>query len=265
MLYDKSICLLCVKPKFSCVTKGSVINCSNHVSNGVDILGTILLVEDDESINRGITFILEKDGYQVYSCKTVSQAEKMFYQREIQLIICDITLPDGSGLDFVRKLRRDSNVHIIFLTALEQEVDQVMGYEAGADDYITKPFSLSVLKLKVAAYFKRQQGTAQERIESGNLCVYLKEMRVLAAGKEISLTKNEWKMLQIFMEHPKQILSKKQLLEQLFDVEGDFVDENTIAVNIRRLREKIEPDSSKPEYIKNIRGVGYLWDKECRK
>ena len=93
----------------------------------------------------------------------------------------------------------------------------------------------------------------------------MNEMRVLAAGKEVSLTKNEWKMLQVFMENPRQILSKNQLLEKIFDVEGDFVDENTIAVNIRRLREKIEPDSSKPEYIKNVRGIGYLWDKECRR
>ena len=162
-------------------------------------------------------------------------------------------------------MREESSVHIIFLTALDQEVDQVMGYEAGADDYITKPFSLSVLKLKVSAFFKKQQGVSRERIESGNICFYVNEMRVLAAGKEVALTKNEWKMLQVFMENPRQILSKNQLLEKIFDAEGDFVDENTIAVNIRRLREKIEPDSSKPEYIKNVRGIGYLWDKECRR
>lgn len=228
-------------------------------------MNSILLLEDDESINRGITFVLEKDGYQVYSCETVAQANKVFHQQEIKLIICDITLPDGSGLDFVRKVREESSVHIIFLTALDQEVDQVMGYEAGADDYITKPFSLSVLKLKVSAFFKKQQGVSRERIESGNICFYVNEMRVLAAGKEVSLTKNEWKMLQAFMENPRQILSKNQLLERVFDAEGDFVDENTIAVNIRRLREKIEPDSSKPEYIKNVRGIGYLWDKECRR
>jgi two-component system response regulator VicR len=228
-------------------------------------LGTILLLEDDESINRGITFTLKKEGYQIYSCKTVAEAERVFHQKEIELLICDVTLPDGNGLDFVKQVRGESSVHIIFLTALDQELDQVMGYEAGADDYMTKPFSLSVLKLKISAYFKKQQGTVQERIESGNICFYVKEMRVLSAGKEVSLTKNEWKMLRIFMEHPKQILSKNQLLEQLFDAEGDFVDENTIAVNVRRLREKIEPDSSKPEYIKNIRGIGYLWDKECRR
>ena len=228
-------------------------------------MNTILLLEDDESINRGIAFTLEKDGYQVYSCKTVTEAERIFHQKEIELLLCDITLPDGNGLDFVKRGRSESGVHIIFLTALDQEIDQVMGYEAGADDYMTKPFSLSVLKLKISAYFKKHKGAAQERIESGNICFYVKEMRVLAAGKEVSLTKNEWKMLRIFMEHPKQILSKNQLLEQLFDAEGDFVDENTIAVNVRRLREKIEPDSSKPQYIKNVRGIGYLWDKECRK
>ncbi|MCI9137266.1 MAG: response regulator transcription factor [Lachnospiraceae bacterium] len=227
-------------------------------------MAQILLLEDDESINRGIAFQLEKEGYDVTACRTVAEAETAFHRKNFQLMICDVGLPDGNGLDFVKKIREESSLHIIFLTALDQEIDQVMGYEAGGDDYVTKPFSLSVLMLKVSAYFKKQQGTEQERLESGNICFYVKEMRVLAFGKEISLTKNEWKMLRIFMEHPRQILSKKQLLEQLFDAEGDFVDENTIAVNIRRLREKIEPDISRPEYIKNVRGMGYLWDKECR-
>lgn len=224
----------------------------------------ILLLEDDESIRRGIAFQLKKEGYSVAACQTVAEAKEAFRQEEFQLMICDVTLPDGNGLDLVCRIRKESNLHIIFLTALDQEIDQVMGYETGGDDYITKPFSLSVLMLKVSAYFRKQKNSVQERLESGNLCFYVKEMRVLVEGNEISLTRNEWKMLQIFMKHPKQILSKKQLLEQLFDLEGDFVDENTIAVNIRRLREKIEPDSSKPEYIKNVRGIGYLWDKECR-
>ncbi len=224
----------------------------------------VLLLEDDESIRRGVAFQLEKEGYSVDACRTVAEAEEIFHQKEFQLMICDVTLPDGNGMDLVRRIRGESSMHIIFLTALDQEMDQVMGYEAGGDDYITKPFSLSVLMLKVSAYFRRQKNSGQKRLESGNLCFYVKEMRALVAGEEVSLTKNEWKMLQIFMEHPKQILSKKQLLEQLFDLEGDFVDENTIAVNIRRLREKIEPDSSKPEYIKNVRGIGYLWNKECR-
>ena len=224
----------------------------------------ILLLEDDESINKGISFKLQKEGYSVVPCRTVAEAEAAFCREEFQLMICDVALPDGSGLEFVRRIREGSSLHIIFLTALDQEIDQVMGYEAGGDDYITKPFSLSVLMLKVSAYFRKQKNSAGERLESGNICFYVKEMRALVSGKEISLTKNEWKMLQVFMQHPKQILSKKQLLAQLFDAEGDFVDENTIAVNIRQLREKIEPDSSQPEYIKNVRGMGYLWDKECR-
>lgn len=228
-------------------------------------MNNILLLEDDESINRGVAFTLEKEGYTVFSCRTRKEAEEAFKQQEFSLMICDITLPDGSGLDFVREVRKESSLHIIFLTALDQEMDQVMGYEAGADDYITKPFSLSVLSLKVSAFFKRQGDRSQERIESGNICFYVREMRVLVSGQEIFLTKNEWKMLQVLMEHPKQILSKNQLLEQLFDGDGNFVDENTLAVNIRRLREKIEPDSSKPEYIKNVRGMGYLWAKECRR
>lgn len=225
----------------------------------------ILLLEDDESVNRGVAFSLEKEGYQVFSCKNIRQAEQVWEEEEIPLIICDVTLPDGNGLDFVRKVREKSSVHVICLTALEQEIDQVMGYEAGADDYITKPFSLSVLCLKVSAYFKKQEGVVQQKIQSGKICFLIKEMRLLVEDKEVSLTKNEWRMLQVFLEHPRQVLSKNQLLDRLFDSYGEFVDENTIAVNIRRLREKIEPDSSNPEYIRNIRGIGYVWDKECRK
>lgn len=225
----------------------------------------ILLLEDDDSVNRGISFTLEKEGYQVFSCKNIREAQQVFREENIELLICDITLPDGSGLDFVRSVRKVSGIHVIFLTALDQEMDQVMGYEAGADDYITKPFSLSVLSLKVGAYFKKQQGSGQNRIESGDIRFEMKEMRIFKGLEEVFLTKNEWRMLQIFMEHPRQVLSKNQLLEQLFDADGNFVDENTIAVNVRRLREKIEPEPSSPEYIKNIRGIGYIWDKECRK
>lgn len=223
----------------------------------------ILLLEDEESVNRGIAFTLEKEDYQVFACKTIEQAKRTFAKKVIQLLICDITLPDGSGLELIREIRRASNVHIICLTALDQEMDQVMGYEAGADDYITKPFSLSVLSLKVQAFFKKQTKECSRILESGDIQFSLREMRIFKGKEEIALTKTEWKMLQAFLENPKQILSKRQLLEQLFDVEGDFVEENTIAVNIRRLREKIEKDPANPRYIRNIRGMGYIWNEEC--
>ena len=225
----------------------------------------ILLVEDEESVNRGIEFTLTKEGYQVETAGTIRQAEEILKRISPKMVICDINLPDGSGLDLIREIRKSSMAHIICLTAMDTEMDQVIGYEAGADDYVTKPFSLSVLVLKVNAFFRRREKDTPLLIESGGMIVNLAEMTARKDGREISFTKNEWKMLKLFLEHPRQILSKNQILEWLFDSEGDFVDENTVAVNIRRLREKIETDSSHPEYIRNVRGLGYLWDCDCRK
>ena len=141
--------------------------------------------------------------------------------------------------------------------------DSVMGYEAGADDYITKPFSLSVLVLKVNTFFKRKGQGEGEWIDSGRWRFHLGEMCGVKGEERVAFTKNEWKLLRLFLEYPKQILSKTQILEQVFDVDGEFFDENTVAVNIRRLREKIEETDGTPEYIRNVRGLGYLWNKEC--
>ena len=218
-----------------------------------------------ESVNRGIAFTLTREGYQVSTAGRLREAERLLAQENPEMIICDVNLPDGSGLDWIRKIRKQSMAHVICLTAMDTEIDQVMGYEAGADDYVTKPFSLSVLVLKVNAFFKRQKKDTALLIESGGIVVNLSEMTACKNGQEISFTKNEWKLLKLFLENPRQILSKKQILERIFDSEGDFVDENTVAVNIRRLREKIETDSSHPKYIRNVRGLGYLWDCECRK
>ena len=226
----------------------------------------ILLLEDDESVNRGIEFTLQKAGYYVISAFTISQAKQILKQEtEISMLICDVNLPDGNGTDLISHIRHtDPDMHIICLTALDQEMDQVMGYEAGADDYVTKPFSLSVLLLKVNAYFRKQQNTEPGNcIQSGSLEADLDAMKLHRKEEEISLTKNEWKMFSMFVKHPKQILSKAQILEHLFDMEGDFVDENTLAVYIRRLRGKIEEDPSHPQYIKNIRGIGYIWNQPC--
>lgn len=224
--------------------------------------GRILLLEDDESLRRGICFKLGKEGYETAACAGMQEGMRLWSENEFELIICDITLEDGSGLDFCREIRRSSNVRFMFLTAMDQEIDIVMGYEAGADDYVVKPFSLAVLISKVHAVFARMDAR-DEKIESGKVCVHKTEMKVTVSGEERNLTKNEWKLLLLFISHPRQVFSKGQLLEQIFDLDGEFADENTVAVNIRRLREKIEPDPSKPEYIKNIRGIGYLWNKEC--
>lgn len=229
-------------------------------------MGRILILEDEESVNRGISFSLEKAGHEVCACHTVRAAREQAVLFLPDLVLCDISLPDGNGLEFITWLRQQLDVYVICLTALDQELDQVMGYEAGADDYITKPFSLSVLLLKIEAFFRRKNKQEQESsiLHSGALVINPNEMKLYAAEAEVSLTKTEWKLLLLFLNHAGQILSKTQILSNVFDVDGDFVDENTLAVNIRRLREKIEENPANPVYVKNIRGLGYVWDVEVR-
>ena len=136
----------------------------------------ILVLEDEASVNRGITFSLEKAGYKVFSCETILEAKRLVQQQLVEILICDINLPDGNGLEFISWMRSKQNAYIICLTALDQELDQVMGYEAGADDYVTKPFSLSVLLLKIDAYCKRNIKSAQKKeIISGDICIYQDE------------------------------------------------------------------------------------------
>lgn len=226
----------------------------------------ILLLEDDESLNRGISFKLKKEGYTVFSAYDISTAKQLFKRNKINLIISDINLPDGSGLDFCQEVRANSDVFIIFLTALDTEIDIVNGYDVGGDDYITKPFSLIVLISKVNALMRRvKTNKSVEKLISGSVAFYLDEMKVMKNNEEIILSKNELKLLKYFMDNAKQIVTKEQLLSALWDIDGQFVDENTVAVNIRRLREKVEDTPSSPNYIKNVRGIGYIWNEGCIK
>ena len=163
----------------------------------------ILVVEDDENLNRGITFSLKKSGYEVFSAESVKKAKRIASDNNVDVTICDVNLPDGNGLEFVRWMRCNYNTYIICLTALDQEMDQVMGYEAGADNYITKPFSLSVLLLKIEAHFRRrQEKTEAGKMISGDIVFIAGEMKVLIKSREISLTKTELKMLTFFNTTP---------------------------------------------------------------
>ena len=224
----------------------------------------ILILEDEESVNRGISFSLEKEGFCVRSCRTLGEARKALAQKYPDIVLCDVGLPDGNGLDFVSEVRSCGSAYIICLTAFEKETDQVMGYGAGADDYMTKPFSLSVLMLKIRVYLERSRGLRKKRLYSGTLIIDAEAMKVYSSDQEIVLTKNEWRLLCMLTEHPGRILSKRQILEHLFDSDGNFVNDNAVAVNINRLRDKIEPDRAAPAYIKNVRGLGYVWSQECR-
>lgn len=226
---------------------------------------TILLLEDDESLNRGITLKLQKEGYQVLSAYGTTQARELFATKGADLIISDITMDDGNGMDFCMEIRKKSNVFILFLTALDQEIDIVNGYDAGADDYITKPFSLMVLISKVHAFMRRIETTDTNVIASGPVEVHCNEMKAYKDGKELLLSKKELQILVFLMDHARQIVSREQILESIWDLDGQFITDNTVAVNISRLRNKLCEDGDTQEYIKNVRGIGYLWTAEIIK
>lgn len=225
----------------------------------------ILLLEDDDSLNHSVSLKLKKEGYTVHSAFSIEEAVKLFQTFSISLILCDITLPDGSGLDFCSRIRKESNVLFLFLTALDTEEDMMLGYAHGADDYIAKPFSLSVLVSKVNAMLKRLPSENPKSLVSGNIILYPEENRVTKNGALLTLTAREYSLLAFFMENPMRILSRNQLLEAIWDINGNYVDENTLSVSIRRLREKIEDDPSAPAILKNVRGLGYIWERKCEK
>lgn len=226
----------------------------------------ILLIEDDESLNRGITFKLKKEGYNVFSATCLKEGRDIFNEQNIDLIILDIGLPDGDGFEFCKETRETSDVLIIFLTACDEEIDIVTGYDLGADDYVIKPFSLMVLMSKINAVIRRNSGKKEyESIVSKEITYYPNTMKVFKNEKELSLTKTEFKLFKYFITNPQHIITKEQFLNKLWDIEGNFIDDNTIAVNMRRLREKIEDDPSTPTYIQNVRGIGYMWSERCIK
>lgn len=229
----------------------------------------ILLLEDDKSLNRGISLKLQKEGYEVLSAFGVTEAEEVFHTNQIDLIISDITMNDGNGLDFAREVRKKSDVHILFLTALDQEVDIVNGYDVGADDYITKPFSLMVLISKVNAIMRRIESRQNGSEETGELyaediCMQSVQMKVYKGGEELNLSKKEIQLLHYFLEHPGQIISKEQILEAVWGLDGQFVDDNTVPVTISRLKKRLS-SNEEGEYIKNVRGLGYLWTTKVSK
>jgi len=212
----------------------------------------IFLLEDDSSLQKGIELKLTKEGHEIICAGRLSQA-RLEIRKKFDIAILDLNLPDGSGMDICRELReKQAAAHIIILTSNDTETDIVMGYETGADDYITKPFSLSVLISKINA--------VQRRIpQPKNLIISSDPAKQTAEihGRIINLTRNEWRLFYVLWQNAGQTLTKEKLLESLWDIDGEFVDENTLAVNIRRLREKIEENPSEPAIIENVRGIGY--------
>lgn len=219
----------------------------------------ILIVEDDRSLNRGISFTMEKEGFAVSSAHSIREGQALLAEKDPDLLILDVNLPDGNGFDLCQRIRETSRVPIVFLTANDLELDMVMGFELGGDDYITKPFSLMVLKARVNALLRRSQPSTPQEMIFGNVRFALDAMKVFRDQKEVCMSVTEYKLALFLAKNAGKIMTKEQLLEALWDVDGQFVDGNTLAVNIRRLRTKLEENPSKPSTIKTVHGVGYVW------
>ena len=221
----------------------------------------ILLLEDDLSLTDGLSFALTKQGYEVISKQTVTDATAVWNAESFDLLILDVTLPDGSGFDFCRSIRQSSDVPIIFLTASDEETSVIMGLDIGGDDYVTKPFRLGILLSRVAALLRRtgKAPTDEASLESNGIRVELMSGQAFRGGELLNLTGVEFKLLCCFMRNPNIVLSKEKLYERLWDSDGYFVDDNTLSVYIRRLRMKIEDIPEQPQKIVTVRGLGYKW------
>lgn len=225
----------------------------------------ILLVEDDSTLAMGIEYSLKNEGYDVDVAHNVEGAKKLIDSEEYDLILLDVMLPDGDGFQLCKYLRREQVTPIIFLTAKDEEVNVVMGLDIGGDDYITKPFRIKELMSRIKAVLRRAAKSSHKHLLiSGEIAVDLREGTLYIKKERVFLTPSEYKLLTILMEHSNQVLSRTKVLENLWDVDGDFIDDNTLSVYISRLRDKIEKDSSNPLYIKTVRGVGYRWDIDVR-
>jgi len=222
----------------------------------------IFLIEDDEALAEGISFMLEKEGYETERFSACSDSRRALEQTQPDLILLDWNLPDGDGLMLCREISEKWKIPILMITARDMEIDQVMCLESGADDYIAKPFSLAVLKARIVALLRRQGGQSEKagQLISGKIRVDNKEMRAWKEDEELDLSLTEYRILKYFLENKNQVLLKEQILSHVWDNGGKFVEENTLMVNIRRLRTKVEKDASHPEYIKTVHGMGYLWE-----
>lgn len=227
-------------------------------------MNRLLLVEDDENLVFGMQYTLSNEGYEVVVAGSLEEARQALQAKSIDLILLDVTLPDGSGYQLCREIRVTSQVPIIFLTALDEEANVVAGLDLGADDYVTKPVRTKELISRIKAVLRRNNKGKQEVSlwTSDNIQVRILEGTVLKNNSEITLTALEYRLLLMLISHPKQICSRSSILNHLWDLSGDFIDDNTLSVHIRRLREKVEDIPAAPQYIVTVRGIGYKWNVE---
>ncbi|WP_124099041.1 response regulator transcription factor [Ruminococcus sp. Marseille-P6503] len=219
----------------------------------------ILIAEDDAVINNGIKYFLEKHGYStasVFSCSGVYEAGT----DEYSLIILDINLPDGNGLELLEKIRESSDIPVIFLTANDTDEDMVKGFKSGCDDYIPKPFSPEVLLERIKAVLRRTPvKDGSDIFKYKGLSVDFGRRAVFTGGKPVKLSATEYKLLEVLIRNKGQVVTRNMLFEKVWDIDGNYIDENTLSVHIRRLRNKLGEDSKNPEYIITVFGIGYTF------
>ena len=224
----------------------------------------ILMVEDDSTIAFAVKYAVEQEGFNLDIAENLENARKIVNSKEYDLILLDVMLRDGNGYEFLKQLREhDEDTPVIFLTACDEEVNIVMGLDIGGDDYITKPFRVRELISRINAILRRKgksQDSNKKILKFKNISIHTLEARVFKNNEEIFLTSAEYKLLLILIQNKNMVLSRAQILEKLWDVTYDFINDNTLSVYIKRLREKIEDDSSKPQYILTVRGLGYKWN-----
>ncbi|HIZ64725.1 MAG TPA: response regulator transcription factor [Candidatus Blautia pullicola] len=222
----------------------------------------IFFVEDDLSLINGLSFALKRQGYETDIARTRAEAGRLWEIGKYDLVILDVSLPDGSGYDLCRQIRKNSKVPIIFLTAADEETDIIMGLDIGADDYITKPFKLAVFLSRINALLRRSSDFSQGDAELSSNGILVKRLKgeVLKNGELLDLTAGEYKLLCLFMENPDTVLSGEQILARLWDCDERYVDSNTLTVYIRRLRRKIEDNPREPKKIVTLRRMGYKWN-----
>ncbi|KAA1191572.1 response regulator transcription factor [Paenibacillus sp. B2(2019)] len=221
----------------------------------------IFLVEDDRTIASGLEYSLQQDHFETLLCYDFTSAKAVLSEQLSELTLCifDLSLPDGSGYELCKIVKAQSDIPVIFLTAIDDEVNVVMGLDMGADDYITKPFRIRELLSRIKSVLRRynKQAQTQSNIELENIRINTLEGKVYKNGDEVLLTALEYRLLLIFANHVGQVLSRNQLLERIWDVAGEFVNDNTLSVYIKRLREKLEDNPQEPTLIKTVRGLGY--------
>lgn len=219
----------------------------------------ILLIEDDRPLSNGVKLAIQNPAYNIIQCFNLKEAKELETE-DIALIILDINLPDGNGLEYLKELKKHRNTQVILLTANDLETDIVTGLELGADDYITKPFSLAVLRARVNARLRSAPAKDETVFETERFSFHFKEMNYAVLGKQIELSKTEQRLLRLLVENRGITLERSLLVDRIWTDGAEYVDENALSVAIKRLRDKLEEVPAKPQHIKTIYGIGYKWE-----